>query len=188
MNLGARSSIWNPAEERDTVKTYVMWRFLGRISIGTLPIKDMLWPVPSCSITLKVSHYCTTFKGVIKLNYVVKWFYYILYSIFYICCHSRHPKWIANWNKTVATEYMLKIFGSGRCLLRRFSGSAREINKKQPAIKNASNVYWPSENFIPWNKILLSRNGKKCDAGNQTMIHAITGINHFENRTCAWVT
>ena len=23
-----------------------MWRFPGRISIGTLPIEDMLWPVP----------------------------------------------------------------------------------------------------------------------------------------------
>ena len=42
---GSGGTIWNPAEERNTVKTYVMWRFSGRISIGTFPIEDMLWPV-----------------------------------------------------------------------------------------------------------------------------------------------
>ena len=43
--LGARGSIWNAAMKSNTAKTHVMWRFPGRISIGTFPSEDMLWPV-----------------------------------------------------------------------------------------------------------------------------------------------
>ena len=53
--LGARGSIWDPAEKRYTVKTFVMCRFPGRISIGTLPIIDMICPVhQKLSISEKV--------------------------------------------------------------------------------------------------------------------------------------
>ena len=42
-----QDSIWNCVEEKDKVKTYVMWRFLGIISNGTLPFKHMPWPARS---------------------------------------------------------------------------------------------------------------------------------------------
>ena len=69
--FGARGSIWKPAEERDTVKTYVMWRFLGSISIGTLPIKDMLWPV-SFDCVSRIGYYVTVYVTYSYLSKIIR--------------------------------------------------------------------------------------------------------------------
>ena len=84
--IGARSSIWNPAEERDTVKTYVMWRFSGRISIGTLPIEDMLWPVIVYFQRQYINHIIIWMHNPIVQNYkkciiFLKWLFYLTLSV-----------------------------------------------------------------------------------------------------------
>ena len=41
ITLGAKSSIWNSSVKSDTYKTYVKWRFSGRISNRTFLFKDI---------------------------------------------------------------------------------------------------------------------------------------------------